>query len=238
MDPACWWEEHLQKLAHGERHHALLQERRAQVLAGGTGSVVLGVLALYDAGWVKLSGEISLLLSGIGMKGLSLAVLVFGLAFWPLEGRKFRAGSVEELFFAAISDGKGWLGALVGAPKVPHRESVLSHQVQLAIKETGHEGRAHSETARQHVVDFLNHALKTELSWWLLPEADNETSRRIGDVRYRLVFSWWSARQVGRIKADLVRAGLRPMAWVRAMAGVRLFRMLALPFHVVRPLGF
>lgn len=213
MDPACWWEDHLQKLAHGEHHRALIQERRAQVLAGGTGSAVVGGLALYDAGWVRLSDSLSLGAAGLGVLGLVLAFLVFGMSFWPMEGRKFRAGSVEEWFFGTLSDGNGWLGWLVGAPRVPHRESVLSFQVQQAIKEEGHaegnEGRAASAHARRLVAEFLHHAVKTELSWWLTPENESEAARRVVDVRYRLVFSWWAARQVGRVKADLVRAGLR-----------------------------
>jgi hypothetical protein len=240
MDPARWWEEHLQELTETERRANVRQEHRAHILTGACSTAVAGLLASKEAGWLVLNGSLSSSLGGLGLLCLVGAALVFMLVFWPLEGRRFREGSIEERAFLLLSDGKSWPGWLLGARSEPHQEAELSKRLAHLHKseEVGLHERAHHHKTRELVAEFLKESLKTDLSWWLTPEGE----RHSVDIRYRLVFAWWASRQAARLKADLIRAGLRLVVYsVGALllaVGLEFWGWWSLLFLVVPLWGF
>jgi hypothetical protein len=85
----------------------------------------------------------------------------------------------------------------------------LADKVRSALE--AHEGAtvAGSPDARRVLADYLLSTVHTDLAWWLEPADATPEALHRADTRVRLVFWFWTRRQVAEARADLVQLAVR-----------------------------
>ncbi len=200
-DPATFWEEHLGALAEHEWGLFTAIERRAQILAGLSASVVGGMTLLrfhheYGAAWSSLSWLASLEAT-VGMALAVVATLVFAFTLTPLEGRNLPEGSVASRLKTGL-DGLGRRPRLLTAGS-------LSEEVRAACRKdevASHEAHA-SEGARAMLAAWLQRRVGADLGWWL-----GDGDERVSQARFRLGMHYWATRQAVQEKGKLLAFGM------------------------------
>ena len=199
-DPATFWEEHVSALAEHEWGLFTAIERRAQILAGLSASVVGGLTLLrfhseYGAAWSTLSWLASLEVT-LGMLLAVLATLAFAFTLTPLEGRTLPDGSLAARLKTTL-DGIGRRPLLTAAS--------LSEEVRAACRRDEvavHEAHA-SEAARGLLAAWLQRRVGADLGWWLAAE-----DSRVSQARFRMGMHYWATRQAVHEKGRLLRFGM------------------------------
>lgn len=220
---AKYWEQHLASLAEHERSLYSLQEQRAQILAGLCGSLAAGGTAwLTTIGWFDRAGTAAQILMFTGLLAVLVAAAVFWLTLSPMEGRRFHRGSLTDhvhRMARTYQEGglQGFFRSAVDqdARRARRLSENLAAEARAAAEAEGLKPAdlALSPAARSHLVDWLKNTVRSDLRWWL--ELDNDTPEARHDVeaRVRMVFWFWTNRQVAEAKAEMVRTGISIGAW-------------------------
>jgi len=217
-DPATFWEQHLAGLADHEWGLFTAIERRAQILAGLSASVVGGLTLIrfhgdYQIAWEELSWLASAEAT-LGLAASVVATLVFAATLTPLEGRSLPRGSAASQLRTLVDR--------VG-PQRLLGSTTLSEEVRAACRreEVAVDQAQDSEAARRLVGAWLQRRVGADLDWWLAPL--DGAGCRTAQVRFRLAMHYWATRQAVHEKGRLLGLGMNV-----ALSGTALLTAAAL----------
>ncbi len=223
LEAAAWWERHLESLAAHERDLGRLSERRAGAMALSWALITLGLPILLGlTHWWAALGALATVLMTMAILLALAASLIFWAAQAPLDGRRFRGGSLAS-WLHGLATGGGPLRHLQGF--LPTRSWVwrenlrrarrtrpeLSAKVHGALEQGELEPvpTAASDDARLLLCEYLQQVVGSDLSWWLEPGSDDAADIRRSETRVRQVFWFWLNRQAAQLRADLLAMGMR-----------------------------